>query len=227
MSGTAIQTRYKGYHFRSRLEARWAVFFDALGVPWEYEPQGFSLPSGPYLPDFYFPTWKAWGEVKPNEGAYNRRQLLELAEATHQEVIMLDGTPGLSLYKVVLPAIDAGPDSTKTSVGRVHLSLSADNDKVWIEFEPDHPAAASARFGAAVQAARSARFEHGESPVLPPPPKSQRINNVLFAEYAAYLEAIDRRIVAATTNDEKDACVDDKVALVREMREKRITQWKA
>jgi hypothetical protein len=30
----AIPTRYKGYHFRSRLEARWAVFFDALGIKW-------------------------------------------------------------------------------------------------------------------------------------------------------------------------------------------------
>lgn len=48
-----IETLYKGYRFRSRLEARWAVFFDALGVKWEYEPEGFELPSGKrYLPDF-------------------------------------------------------------------------------------------------------------------------------------------------------------------------------
>jgi hypothetical protein len=26
----AIETRYKGYRFRSRLEARWSVFFDAM-----------------------------------------------------------------------------------------------------------------------------------------------------------------------------------------------------
>ena len=49
----AIQTQYKGYRFRSRLEARWAVFFDACGVKWEYEPEGFALPNGQfYLPDF-------------------------------------------------------------------------------------------------------------------------------------------------------------------------------
>ena len=30
----AIETSYKGYLFRSRLEARWAVFFDALGLVW-------------------------------------------------------------------------------------------------------------------------------------------------------------------------------------------------
>ncbi len=49
----AIETEYKGYRFRSRLEARWAVFFDACGVKWEYEPEGFILPDGQYyLPDF-------------------------------------------------------------------------------------------------------------------------------------------------------------------------------
>lgn len=31
----AIETYYKGYMFRSRLEARWAVFFDASGIKWE------------------------------------------------------------------------------------------------------------------------------------------------------------------------------------------------
>lgn len=49
----AIQTEYKGYLFRSRLEARWAVFFDACGVKWEYEPEGYDLGGGLYyLPDF-------------------------------------------------------------------------------------------------------------------------------------------------------------------------------
>jgi hypothetical protein len=49
----AIQTEYKGYLFRSRLEARWAVFFDSLGVSWEYEAEGYDLGDGLYyLPDF-------------------------------------------------------------------------------------------------------------------------------------------------------------------------------
>jgi hypothetical protein len=49
----AIETSYKGYRFRSRLEARWAVFFDAMGLDWSYETEGFTLPSGEwYLPDF-------------------------------------------------------------------------------------------------------------------------------------------------------------------------------
>lgn len=44
----AIPTKYAGVQFRSRLEARWAAFFDMVGWPWEYEP--FDLPG--YIPDF-------------------------------------------------------------------------------------------------------------------------------------------------------------------------------
>lgn len=48
-----IETEYNGYKFRSRLEARWAVFFDAAGIKYEYEPEGFDLGNGlRYLPDF-------------------------------------------------------------------------------------------------------------------------------------------------------------------------------
>lgn len=51
----AIETRYKGHRFRSRLEARWAVFFDAAGIKWIYEQEGFEVNGKPYLPDFYLP----------------------------------------------------------------------------------------------------------------------------------------------------------------------------
>lgn len=60
-----IETRYKGYRFRSRLEARWAVFFDHCKQNWIYEHEGFTLLSGAYLPDFYFPGLEAYLEVKP------------------------------------------------------------------------------------------------------------------------------------------------------------------
>ena len=61
----AIETYYKGYRFRSRLEARWAVFFDAAGIKWEYEPEGFVMSDGTkYLPDFYLPESKTFFECK-------------------------------------------------------------------------------------------------------------------------------------------------------------------
>lgn len=66
----AIETRYGGIDFRSRLEARWAVFFTRLGMDWEYEPQGFIVGCTfgrprPYLPDFYLRQLGLYLEVKP------------------------------------------------------------------------------------------------------------------------------------------------------------------
>ena len=61
-----IETYYNGYKFRSRLEARVAVFFDALGVEYEYEPEGFLLESGKrYLPDFRVKCYGTRGDICP------------------------------------------------------------------------------------------------------------------------------------------------------------------
>ena len=67
MNLKAIDTLYKGCYFRSRLEARWAVFFDTLGVPYRYEPEGFDLDGLWYLPDFWLPEQQCWIEIKPFE----------------------------------------------------------------------------------------------------------------------------------------------------------------
>lgn len=62
-----IETHYNGYRFRSRLEARWAVFFDAAGIKYEYEPEGFELKSGrKYLPDFWLLEFQIYVEIKPS-----------------------------------------------------------------------------------------------------------------------------------------------------------------
>jgi len=88
----AIETEYKGYMFRSRLEARWAVFFDTLGIEWKYEYQGFEREiidewddegtiikshKERYLPDFYLPDYGGYGshlyvEVKGDPNAFKR-----------------------------------------------------------------------------------------------------------------------------------------------------------
>ena len=61
----AIETVYKGNRYRSRLEARWAVFYETLGIPYEYEPQGYNLgEAGLYLPDFWLPEHKCFVEIK-------------------------------------------------------------------------------------------------------------------------------------------------------------------
>jgi hypothetical protein len=48
MTFHTIPTRYANTQFRSRLEARWARFFDLVGWRWEYEP--FDLAG--WIPDF-------------------------------------------------------------------------------------------------------------------------------------------------------------------------------
>lgn len=81
----AIETRYKGYKFRSRLEARWAVFFDACGVEWEYETEGYMLEDGTkYLPDFLLRNVEVDGksqdifiEVKGGFELGNKEQLVQ------------------------------------------------------------------------------------------------------------------------------------------------------
>lgn len=64
----AIETRAYGCRFRSRLEARWAVFLTTAGFEWEYEPEGAALSAGNYLCDFRVtgPNGvQVWVEVKP------------------------------------------------------------------------------------------------------------------------------------------------------------------
>jgi hypothetical protein len=62
----AIPTLYKSIRFRSRLEARWAAFFDLIKWKWLYEP--FDLKG--YIPDFIvqFNQNRLLIEVKPLTG---------------------------------------------------------------------------------------------------------------------------------------------------------------
>ena len=92
----AIETVYNGYRFRSRLEARWAVFFDALGWEFEYEKEGFELgKAGRYLPDFHLVKSDIWVEVKPNRqlSAKEKNKILWLAHYAKRPVIVVRGAP--------------------------------------------------------------------------------------------------------------------------------------
>ncbi len=64
MRAHVIQTRFDNYAFRSRLEARWACFFKALGLAYDYELEGFDLDGLWYLPDFWLPELDCWIELK-------------------------------------------------------------------------------------------------------------------------------------------------------------------
>lgn len=104
-----IPTKYKGYNFRSRLEARWAVFFDNMKIQYHYEIEGFQLESGLYLPDFYLPQFKMFAEVKPCE--FNDREydhLFNLSKVTGKTCLMLIGPPDFTSYRSVCVRTEDG-----------------------------------------------------------------------------------------------------------------------
>jgi hypothetical protein len=167
MNGTikAIETRYKGYRFRSRLEARWAVFFDALEIAWEYEPEGFDLGEhGRYLPDFYLSALGVWVEIKPNTGfdeiAFGKCEAL--ARLSKETTFLVFGTPYTNEHIVYTNGTD--PDFNLTGrltetreEGRGYvLSITDQNRRIVLQ------TASAPDLAYAFACARSARFEHGE-----------------------------------------------------------------
>lgn len=99
-----IPTNYKGYKFRSRTEARWAVYFDSIGLKWEYEKEGFYLNSKiKYLPDFWLSDVNMWAEVKGKEFTKEEIEKCELlAKETGYTCLLLEGPPNLRSYNGIL-----------------------------------------------------------------------------------------------------------------------------
>ena len=87
----AIETNYKGYRFRSRLEARWAIFFDTLKIKYIYEPEGFELSDGTmYLPDFYLPESKTFAEVKGIMNEVDQHKIDQFRDDSNVNVVVLN-----------------------------------------------------------------------------------------------------------------------------------------
>lgn len=175
-----IETIYNGYKFRSRLEARWAVFFDAAGIRYEYEPQGFNLGDGIcYLPDFYLPDDDVWVEIKGKELDDMEREKIErfctakcdianggsrfrlLEGQIPNELISLDnGVVGIPAFNYI------SPDEFLNANKQLNLGLSDKPDKgvlllaIWL------PSCGKQTMIDALTKARQARFEHGETPMF-------------------------------------------------------------
>lgn len=203
----AIETTYAGCRFRSRLEARWAVLFDRLGIPWEYEPQGFQvshrltyeLGTFPYLPDFWLPKEQVWVEVKGDLTPSETCRLLEAAASLSSNDG--GGCHDLGGHDLVVCGPIPRPDEQMNTPTKLHLhkgelyascflcdgascntsglgqwpgqwvgNLTIGRDDGYV-----HPHAAERLlqgsmcrrghpgYGDLLAAARSARFEHGES----------------------------------------------------------------
>jgi hypothetical protein len=93
----SLNTEFDGYNFRSRLEARWAVYFKEMGWDYLYEPQGYILSTGAsYLPDFFLPDFQTFIEVKFEVlNDYDLERAIDLVESTQIPLIILDRDPSL------------------------------------------------------------------------------------------------------------------------------------
>jgi len=184
---TAIETLYRGCRFRSRLEARWACFWDHLETRWEYEPQGFVVGGRPYLPDFRLPNG-TWVEVKGAEADLDHGLMLAAAEdlpgdADPRLLILgpMPEPPGLNRGNWAWLGFDAIEHDGEVIVTDSWWEFDEDglpwvaretscapppsmgNGAEWLTPVLNMTGETSALVAAAYRAGRSARFEHGES----------------------------------------------------------------
>lgn len=98
----SIPTEYNGVHMRSKLEAKWAKFFDDNGIKWLYEPEGFQKDGVKYLPDFALPDMKIIFEAKGVMDDYDQKKKKIMVEICKETgwlyVIGFDHIPYASLY---------------------------------------------------------------------------------------------------------------------------------
>ncbi len=91
----SLPTIYRNNYFRSRTEARHALFMDALGEKWDYETVGFDLDDGDkYMPDFWLPRLNMYLEIKgqePNPDEIRKARKLQFFTAC--DVVILHGKP--------------------------------------------------------------------------------------------------------------------------------------
>lgn len=152
------------------------MFLDTLGIAWDYEREGFELPSGKYLPDFWLPTPGSdggygdgfWLEIKPVEPSELERTLcFELSTMTEDVVYLAYGD-----FSRGLAAIKFGP---------MRVGESFDNDMIlqyWLRFlaSPSAP-----HWSTAQHAARAARFNTRQNwvpPVIPEPASRPQYESV-------------------------------------------------
>lgn len=176
-----IETVYQGYAFRSRLEARWAVFFDCLELEWVYEHEGYNLGTmGYYLPDFRVTTRtqcnsdgsaakgrRIWVEIKadaPNDD--ERAKLALLCAGTGLDGHIISGDPLRASIETARPnyaGLGQGLSQglSQDADGEAHtlsLTHSVGLESLTRIFECNFT-----RTITAANAARQARFEHGQS----------------------------------------------------------------
>lgn len=165
-----IETKYKGYRFRSRLEARYAVLFEAMGFKWEYEKEGYQLPKlGGYLPDFYLTSYRvlAFGrETKSYDAIVEIKPFTPTDLEFEKMKVLAAQVEDLNIDCFICVGVP-GEDATLYRIENQQIFAS----HFW---DVNSPFAHSFD---ACKTAKSARFEHGETPHVQAKPKpTQPVN---------------------------------------------------
>jgi hypothetical protein len=178
-----IETRFDGHRFRSRTEARWAVFFKAAGIRYEYEKEGFDFDGRWYLPDFWLPDMRLWFEVK-GEAPTSEESALCRALAIHSghDVLLAVGAPEAQENIIWYSSDSGSPDGDLDPFNGQRFCLADDrkNDGEfglvsssigWFSIggagpdvgsrDHNHPPLVHSATKDGYEAARAARFEHG------------------------------------------------------------------
>lgn len=160
-----IETEYDGHRFRSRLEARWAVFFNEMGWKYHYELDDIMVEHKGeilrYLPDFYV--------IIKGGQTYSR----SFDKDDHKAFIEVKGPRMTEVDEIKV--LGAGKHFAEAGLGEVIYVFQAiptvqeledNNGKMCVDmaygdkFEPTY--LCHDGVPAACDKARKARFEHGE-----------------------------------------------------------------
>lgn len=185
MNIKSIETHYDGYRFRSRAEARWAVFFNAAKIKYIYEPEGFILSTNDaYLPDFYLPDSKEYFEVKPADDSDLSKPIQFIKDTDKPLVIGYADFTFQAPYHYGDGHYSGVGDKKGSCLYKCvycHNFFFLDDSSIWDcsgcgkwdeghdriisgELHVREDASTASTILNAVKIAKSARFEHGESP---------------------------------------------------------------
>ena len=193
----SIETKYNGYRFRSRLEARWAVFFDRIGIDYEYELEGITKGNKScWLPDFFLPnigTKGTYVEVKPFFPDYETLLKLESFALSGIDIFLISGTPGKHTFDLLSRRSMSDPldrcEAIRCSFEAEHIDEYSHDDlksalfDSWLyvtrcsfvftmssgwQLQSSFDGDWKPRLDDAIRKSRQARFEFGEAPKVQP-----------------------------------------------------------
>lgn len=144
----AIATPYDGYIFRSRLEARWAVFLNAQSIAWQYEVEGYRLANGlGYLPDFVIAQRRgpdAFLEIKPD---FDSEPVQRDLETIRLKAKLLALGSGKTVYIVYGPPWAFYAEQHRGGTYRNVRRLFRDTWRSWLNYDDACKSAKQERFG--------------------------------------------------------------------------------